>query len=458
MEIPISMSWIGSEEDIFWLSRSVVRWPKQFSSIESVNRKLDSRGFNYSSSYLGGKGVVWTFESECDIYGVLLHCWCNSFFKKLGGQVGELVWVDEDTEFRGRFDKGRILVLSSLDKNSLSVIKVMTGRSFSMVNLVENSELVSKSWVGEFLGLRPRMSSEEEIQIQEQIGSKGCQVDGCHFVGDSLKDRDLRSSRFRTKEKKVSSASFPSLISKEVGGKRCFLDKGRWKQKLKTKNRRISNVGGGIRIGKFTIGNQMDSSEEGSSSTECGLEERALLGSKILKGECSKPKCENYEEDLGIYHCDVDRNRNFMVKQKIETMWRNEGRNNKGIERCINLREQVVDSNNQNSGEEGQDAEVNQNIRSDGNVTVSTSQGREGTIKELVRAEHMKGDVRKVQVSTKKKDNKGCMGSIAKIHPMTTRNAKVTMQSSQLGTGLKEKNRIQMRVIWNLEDELAMAL
>ncbi|KAI9197006.1 hypothetical protein LWI28_028949 [Acer negundo] len=65
MEIPISMSWIGSEEDIFWLSRSVVRWPKQFSSIESVNRKLDSRGFNYSSSYLGGKGVVWTFESEC---------------------------------------------------------------------------------------------------------------------------------------------------------------------------------------------------------------------------------------------------------------------------------------------------------------------------------------------------------------------------------------------------------
>ena len=56
------MSWSRSNETEDWLSRSVVGELKTFSNVDSVNQKLEARGFVFSSSFLGGKRIVWTFE------------------------------------------------------------------------------------------------------------------------------------------------------------------------------------------------------------------------------------------------------------------------------------------------------------------------------------------------------------------------------------------------------------
>ncbi|KAK1553304.1 hypothetical protein Q3G72_032488 [Acer saccharum] len=148
-EKSISLTWSGTYEVEEWLSRSAVGTLKNFGSLELVNRKLDDRGFEFSSTFRGGKDIVWTFQSQfekdsfvnnhflwkdcfssmmewsekaqstelneirwVEVHGVPLNCWCKEFFHKLGGQVGEVLWIDRATECKLRLDIGKLLVLA----------------------------------------------------------------------------------------------------------------------------------------------------------------------------------------------------------------------------------------------------------------------------------------------------------------------------------------------------------
>ncbi|KAK0603661.1 hypothetical protein LWI29_007262 [Acer saccharum] len=66
-----SLSWFGSRTDEEWLWRSAVGELKEFKNIEAVNSKLESKGFIFSSVYLGGKRIMWTFESDYDRDGFI---------------------------------------------------------------------------------------------------------------------------------------------------------------------------------------------------------------------------------------------------------------------------------------------------------------------------------------------------------------------------------------------------
>ncbi|KAI9187277.1 hypothetical protein LWI28_026261 [Acer negundo] len=70
------LSWNVSEDEEEWLSKSTVGVLKDFSNMEVVNQKIEERGFRFSSSFLGGKSIVWTFESKYDIDGFIK----NAFF------------------------------------------------------------------------------------------------------------------------------------------------------------------------------------------------------------------------------------------------------------------------------------------------------------------------------------------------------------------------------------------
>ncbi|KAK1576752.1 hypothetical protein Q3G72_016228 [Acer saccharum] len=52
-EVKIVMSWLGYREDEEWLSRCAVGTMKDFMSVQSINKKLEDRGFVFSSSYMG---------------------------------------------------------------------------------------------------------------------------------------------------------------------------------------------------------------------------------------------------------------------------------------------------------------------------------------------------------------------------------------------------------------------
>ncbi|KAK3221350.1 hypothetical protein Dsin_008375 [Dipteronia sinensis] len=456
-----SMFWYGSSEDVAWLSKSAIGWLKDFGSFEPVNRNLESRGCAFTTAYLGGKGIVWTFDSEwdrdcfinneflwrdyfvsmciwdeefalstslkwIDIYGVPLNCWSTSFFKELSNQMGELVWLDEDTRSRGRLDKGRIIVLGAQNKNISSVIKVQAGKRQATVRMVESSDQVSNKWVDEHLGLKHGALSVENIQIQEQMKSSGCQV----------------------------------------GGKSRMLDKGkgRWTQKLKYKNRKSSNYKGYIRIGEARVSNKRESSGEDYSSSETRPDYMDFFGPKFLRGECSKHKqtglmikpmnnaslgsiteseivslgqvglLVNYmgqEERPVISLRSSEGNENQMDIQKSSAVLTNEGKREKGIKLYVDLRNHDSESNNHRAGEEDIEAEGDTIDK-----MANYSQKRSENGVELVRTEQdVRADRGESGLPKNKKDRSKGLDSNLKTHSMTTRRSKVITPSGQMESG-----------------------
>ncbi|KAK1559102.1 hypothetical protein Q3G72_010727 [Acer saccharum] len=337
-----NMSWSGSEVDEEWLSTTAVGVLKNFGNLEKVNRKLEDRGINFSSAYMGGKQIAWSFDSSCDrdgfvsnsffwrdcfssmdiwreqtrmaavnnitwidVFGVPLSCWCNKFFKKIGGKVGEVLWIDEKTESKRRLDYGRILVLAPLDKQLTYEVSVNIGNRTFPVSLREQQIPVTDEWINNVLGLKQgfsnlnegtdkewfdklspmsgkRDSNDEEdrsVRNSEDMREKGMGKNGDR-MGGGKEDRQLVSS--------------PKMVWKEVGGKRLVIHKGKGLQEHRQKIRyRRSNVGGAVKIDKKKNALSESSSDDSVSS---GMVFKMDFGPDpnqiFQRGECSNRKSE----------------------------------------------------------------------------------------------------------------------------------------------------------------------
>ncbi|KAK2639940.1 hypothetical protein Ddye_027735 [Dipteronia dyeriana] len=131
-----------------WFHNSVVGVMRSFNNITRVKKRLWNRGFSFTAKFLGGKAILWSFESiqECEgfirnsffwkdlflsmekwsvVYsfdqkpvwfnftGIALDYWNEVFFKKLGSKFGDLALVDKGTRLRKRLDSTRLLLLVS---------------------------------------------------------------------------------------------------------------------------------------------------------------------------------------------------------------------------------------------------------------------------------------------------------------------------------------------------------
>lgn len=74
-----TISWCGSKEEEEWMSRCAMGTLKSFMNLENINQRLESRGFSFSSSFLGDNRVLWSFENEWDRDGFLR----NRFFWRI---------------------------------------------------------------------------------------------------------------------------------------------------------------------------------------------------------------------------------------------------------------------------------------------------------------------------------------------------------------------------------------
>ncbi|KAK1558280.1 hypothetical protein Q3G72_000670 [Acer saccharum] len=266
----ISVSWNISEEEDDWFSRSAVRVLKEFLSIESVNQKL---GFPFTSAYMKGKSIDWTFESNCDrdgfirnsffwkdvflsmskcggvvaprkslkwidVFGVLLCCWGRDFFKKIVGKIGDMLWVEENTELKERLDNGRLLVLvPPQTRINCEIMVKVEGRSFP-VRLTEHTTPVLIAWVDKFLGLKPmyiNLNSELNLERFDATYSKG--DNECSSYSKCQTDNDWWNEKVRLMEIEVNKkegkrrhvrVQHPRIYGKErnVIGENSVLDKG----------------------------------------------------------------------------------------------------------------------------------------------------------------------------------------------------------------------------------------
>ncbi|KAK0602402.1 hypothetical protein LWI29_033024 [Acer saccharum] len=145
-----------------WLKKSAVGMLKSFANVSKVKRRLLNRGFSFSAKYLGGRAILWSFEStqDCEGFiknsffwrdlfismekwsavrsfdekptwfnfaGVALDFWNKDFFKKLGSMFGDTVLIDDETLFRKRLNSARLLLLVPPNQTFPKVIKIVDG-------------------------------------------------------------------------------------------------------------------------------------------------------------------------------------------------------------------------------------------------------------------------------------------------------------------------------------------
>ncbi|TXG68977.1 hypothetical protein EZV62_003912 [Acer yangbiense] len=343
------ISWDGGYEEEEWLAKSAVGVLKKFGSLEVVNQKLMDRGYTVSSTYIGGKHILWSFESsfdrdgfvsnsffwrECfssmkawskqpkipsmdkirwiEAYGVPLNYWSNTFFQKLGGKVGEVVWIEDTTEFKKRMDCGRFMVLAPLEAQFPCEIQVKMGKSSFPVKLVEQQGSVTAEWIHEVLDLNlgfSKLNQESESEFFDMEprfdGKKGTSEgdgrtdrrSGEGVVIGVENSRELLGCRRAVRE----TADRSKLVRKTVGVEKRATDKGKGqrlhRQKSTSKQPRVA---GAVIIDKkrilFSESSEEDlrSSEFGSNSDD-GPDPRQVL----YTGECSKRRSDQRKSTSG---------------------------------------------------------------------------------------------------------------------------------------------------------------
>ncbi|KAK3228216.1 hypothetical protein Dsin_008078 [Dipteronia sinensis] len=217
-EKDLSMSWDMEDGEESWLARCVIGDLKIFSDVPKMNSHLCSKGYSFQSSYLGDKYFMWCFGSVHEnegfmnnkslwedyidsmkkwsgmsisksrlvwimCWGAPLPCWNSRFFLKLGMQLGEPVYVEENTQSMRRLDRGRVLVLVPHEwKCPLKIDVVLGGKCFD-VQISEEPTLVDSFWLEIFLGLILTGGPvKEEFQMEAYLNFTLEKESGCDMT------------------------------------------------------------------------------------------------------------------------------------------------------------------------------------------------------------------------------------------------------------------------------------
>ncbi|KAK1567521.1 hypothetical protein Q3G72_013153 [Acer saccharum] len=341
-----SMTWSTSNAVYEWSSRSAIGVLRNFSPIEMVNQKLEDRGFVFSSTVMGGKNIIWTFENPCDrdgfvnnsffwrecfssmkawssqeqmvnsskmrwvdVHGVPVSCWCKEFFKKLGGTVGEMVWIDEETELRQRMDIGKMLILAPVEQELSKEVAVNVGKRCFPVKMVEQATPVTIGWLSNHLSIRPaglnlnywseKVESGQDVVRSRREGSSDVEV---RSVRDRVGEEDFVSVFDRDKKdfKKVgrnTALKNPRQDREGVGGNKADMGKGKscWFPRSNP-IARVPVYNGNLRIQsqrRWNLGRRGDGLDSSNSSFENEI--GPLPYHKMCIGECSKGPVGRHE-------------------------------------------------------------------------------------------------------------------------------------------------------------------
>ncbi|KAK1572422.1 hypothetical protein Q3G72_032449 [Acer saccharum] len=196
-------NWDGARDDASWLSKCAVGTLMRFDKVSKVNQHLANRGITFNSLYIGEKFILWRFNSEQDceffiknsfiwedsflsmeqwsssmvassrlawinIMGVPLCHWNSEFFIQMGNEIGESLLVDDDTLFKRKLFKGRVLVLikQGIPCPKFIIVNGKVGKI--QLTMEEENTPVELQWVEEFLELVDEKMKSWEIDCGKQ--------------------------------------------------------------------------------------------------------------------------------------------------------------------------------------------------------------------------------------------------------------------------------------------------
>ncbi|KAK1560187.1 hypothetical protein Q3G72_023350 [Acer saccharum] len=340
----LSMFWNSHQREECWLRRCAMGTLKSFSNVECVNERLISRGFHFTSHFMGSKRVLWVFESEIDKEGfinnrffwddrfvsmknwsdssdsntrmVWINCtgiplcyWSSDFFVKLGWVIREPLLVDEETLCRRRLDMGRILILVKQEEVVSAKVKVEVGKgSFSVVVKKEDKK-IDGQWIEQYLGLRKidiqdmqncnqvceGWEEEDDQAVGGKLGSRWqpreefCKAQEDRVWQHRHQARSRKTAGMRKKETDMSSLDVSE-------GDRAFSNIPRKNLHVKGKKKWVPKPRQTVQhegYGKLIIReNQSQRKGRVSDSTSTSEEEGFISDFKKWRGECSKTKIQ----------------------------------------------------------------------------------------------------------------------------------------------------------------------
>ncbi|KAK1583841.1 hypothetical protein Q3G72_027518 [Acer saccharum] len=181
--------WNGAYEDNTWLSKCAIRVLKRFDKYGVSNPKKDCTSFiidiflwedsfsimeNGSSKAVATSRIAWI-----NFMGVLLSHWNSEFFFEIGKQVEPLL-IDDNTLFKRRLFKGRLLILIRHGNSCPKYISINDGRDSFWLLVEEERTPVELRWIENFLDLvlrKPKRWNRGQGQVESRnsIGQPECQ-------------------------------------------------------------------------------------------------------------------------------------------------------------------------------------------------------------------------------------------------------------------------------------------
>ncbi|KAK3199603.1 hypothetical protein Dsin_023018 [Dipteronia sinensis] len=339
-----------------WLYNSAIGVLRSFSNVSKVRRRLLSRGFSFSARFLGGRAILWSFESihECEgfirnsffwkdmfcsmekwsevrnfedmpcwfsLTGIALDYWNEKFFHKVGSKLGDLLLVDKESILRQRLDTARMLILVSPNQTVQKEIKVVDGSRFFSVSVEREVSLNDSSWIMDLLGLQlgfervereclssPDTSQERnqegrraetalELMSNQGLGRRSMEPRESNLKGrgGGVGQEDGIKDTFRQDRSPIKSGGFVKRV----------VDRGKSVKGLKPRKFQtsFSNLTGKLIIGKARTDNcnKWSTEERSSSSSDDNAEVGQYFHSVRFRGENSKnQKIQEWANDDGL--------------------------------------------------------------------------------------------------------------------------------------------------------------
>ncbi|KAK3210477.1 hypothetical protein Dsin_015183 [Dipteronia sinensis] len=186
-----------------WLEMCDIGVLKDFASVLRVFKRLSDRGLRFSSKYLGGKVILWSFESVNETKGFINNCffwedtfrsmekwseriqmqpkpiwinvaglplnyWNEAFFQRVGNLLGDLLLIEKDNLHKRRLDIGTLLISVPEDRRIPNKVKVTDGVKTFCITVEKEDFLTNLDWLVEELGL----NFESKLKDLESISEK----------------------------------------------------------------------------------------------------------------------------------------------------------------------------------------------------------------------------------------------------------------------------------------------
>ncbi|KAK0596042.1 hypothetical protein LWI29_012254 [Acer saccharum] len=282
--------------DCRWLRRCAIGVLKNFSSIARVNKRLLDRGFCFTTKYLGGKSILWSFESDCDCVGFIKNSFFwNDTFSSIDIWLDAIpvqakpVWINISGIPLQFWNEAFFM---KEDRMSTNRLKVRDGNSFFEISLEKEAVPVNLAWIEEELGLNFE-------SVPEGVSFSSDKDDDWQSKGGDRREKqcieEWEKARFRkgVREEIVKDTKDRPSMLRADGFDEDTRDKGKYTyvRNSKRKPAKGSYLNGKLILEKNNGAGDRGNRENGwTTSSDSGSEEGQLMDSSKWRGECSNRK------------------------------------------------------------------------------------------------------------------------------------------------------------------------